>query len=427
MAIELKSTGFISSFQTLKGNTRISVIFEPLWGIPYAIYSFYLSLYMKSQGISDQQIGFLISIGFIASIIFSAVAGMITDTLGRRKATLIFDLISWPVSLLLYLLSGNFWLFAIIQVINSLSKIPGVSWNLMLIEDAAPHQQVIAYNLINTINISVGIFTPLAGIMIRELGIVTGERVLLVFAIISMTIMIFARNHYYRETTIGQQILDERREHHQRRRRKFDLSFFKILVKKPLVTVVLLCSILFNAYIPIGTYSSLYYAPFLTEVLKLDKSAIAILGGINAAVMLIIFVFIIPRLVQFNRLLLMAAGLALQISALLLFILIPPGHFFIAVACVILFASGFGFVKPFMDAVLAEVTAGKERAAIYAFHNTTVAIFSAGFGFMSGFLYALNPALLYMLSIGILATCIGILTWLGTSTQGGAVSETVNG
>jgi MFS family permease len=368
---------------------------------------------MKSQGITDKQIGFLISIGFIASIVFSIFGGMITDTLGRKKTTLIFDLISWPFSLLIYLISGSFWMFAIAQIINNLSKITAVSWSLMLIEDAAPYQQVAAYNLINTINISVGIFTPLAGIMIKALGIVTGEKILLGFAIMSMTAMMLGRNYYYRETAVGHQILNERREHPQRRKFKVDLGFLKIIFKKPLVVMVLCCSILFNTYIPIGTFLSLYYAPFLTEALKIDKSAIAILGGVNAAVMLIVFVFLIPRFAHFNRFLLMATGSVIQILALILFITIPPGNFLITIICVVLFAVGFGMAKPFMDAVLAEVTEGKERAAIYAFHSTAVAICSAGIGFISGFLYNLNPALLYMVSIGILVTCIGCLVWLG--------------
>jgi MFS family permease len=413
MAVEFKSSKFIQSFKTLRGNTRVSVVFEPLWGIPYALYTFYLSLYMKSQGISNQQIGFLISLGFIASIVFSAIAGVVTDTLGRRKTTLIFDLIAWPMSLLIYLWSGNFWMFAIAQVINSLSKITGVSWNLMLIEDAVPHQQVAAYNLINTINISVGIFTPLAGIMVRELGIVSGERILIGFAVVSMTIMMLGRNYCYRETAVGQQIINERNQNSHQKKCKFDMSLLKSLFKKPLVLAVLCCSILFNAYIPIGTFSSLYYAPYLTEVLKLDKSAIAILGGVNAAMMFIVFVFIIPWCARFNRFILMACGSLLQILALILFIMIPAGNFFIAFLCVAFFASGFGMAKPFMDAVLAEVTSGKERAGIFAFHNTAVAICSAAAGFLSGFLYSLNPASIYMLSIGILVICLGFLIWLG--------------
>ncbi|HBF39022.1 MAG TPA: hypothetical protein DDW50_17105 [Firmicutes bacterium] len=424
MAINLRSSNFIQSFKKLHGNTRVSVIFEPLWGIPYSLYTFYFGLYMKDRGISDQQIGFLIAIGFIASIFFSAIAGIVTDSMGRRRTTVICDLIAWPVALIIYLISNNFWVFAIAQVINSLSKISAVSWNLMLIEDAAPEQQIAAYNLINTINISVGIFTPLAGIIVKELGILSGERIILVFAVISMTIMILGRNYHYRETGVGLQILKERKHgsHHQKRR--FDMALFKILLQKPLVFTVLCCSILFNAYIPIGTYTSLYYAPFLTEVLRLDKSAIAVLGGVSAAVMFVIFVLIIPRCSHLNRYLWMAGGILLQILALALFITLPAGNFAAAFLAVAAFAIGYGLSKPFIDAVLAEVTSGTERAAIFAVHNTAVAVFSAIFGFLSGFLYSLSPALLYILSIGILAVCMGLLTWIGLVRRKGTMETT---
>lgn len=416
MAIELAPSGFIQSFKKLHGNTRVSVAFEPLWGIPYSLYTFYFSLYMKDRGISDPQIGFLIAIGFIASIAFSAIAGLITDALGRRRTTLIFDMIAWPVAITLYLVSHNFWMFALAQVVNSLSKIPAVSWNLMLIEDAAPEQQVAAYNLINTINISVGIFTPLAGLIVKEMGIFSGERILLVFAVISMTTMVLGRNYYYRETAVGQQILHQRNQESPQQRNRLNLAFFKRLFHEPLVLTVLCCSVLFNAYIPIGTYSSLYYAPFLTEVLRLDKSAIALLGGVNAAVMFVIFVLVIPRSANFNRYLLMAGGVLLQIASLVLFITLPAGSFKIVSLGVVVFAIGYGLSKPFMDAVLAEATSGTERAAVFALHNTAVAFCSAVFGFLSGFLYSLNPVLIYMLSMGILAVCTGMLIWLGLSS-----------
>lgn len=416
MAIELVPSGFIQSFKKLHGNTRVSVIFEPLWGIPYSLYTFYFSLYMKDRGISDPQIGFLIAIGFIACIAFSAIAGLITDALGRRRATLIFDMIAWPVAITLYLFSHNFWMFALAQVVNSLSKITAVSWNLMLIEDAAPEQQIAAYNLINTINISVGIFTPLAGLIVKEMGILSGERILLVFAVISMTTMVLGRNYYYRETAVGQQILRQRNQESPQQRNRLNPAFFKRLFHEPLVLTVLCCSVLFNAYIPIGTYSSLYYAPFLTEVLRLDKSTIAFLGGVNAAVMLVIFVLVIPRTAGVNRYWMMAGGVLLQIASLMLFITLPAGSFKIVSLGVVIFAIGYGLSKPFMDAVLAEATSGAERAAVFALHNTAVAFCSAVFGFLSGFLYSLKPVLLYMLSMGILAVCTGMLIGLGLSS-----------
>lgn len=420
MASDLKPTHIIQSFKMLTGNTRISVIFEPLWGIPYTLYTFYLSLYMKELGITDTQLGYLISVGFIAGIIMSALGGFFTDRLGRKKTTIIFDLISWPGSLLLYLISGNFWMFALAQVVNSFSKIVMVSWNLLTVEDAGPLEQVAAYNLINAINISVGIFTPLAGILVRKLGIINGEKILLIFSIISMTTMILTRNHYFQETKVGKEILDERKKRRQnpsQKKRRLEFRLLPSLMKKPLVCSALIISILFNAYLPIGTFQSLYYAPYLTEVLNLDKSAISILGFVSAVVMLLVFSFLTPRLPHFKRFNSMALGIFLQITALIMLILIPPARFELAVFCVFIFAFGYGLAKPFIDSLLPEVTAGKERAGIYTLHNTAVAIFSAILGFASGYLYEFNPDLIYIISISFLIICILLLKWLDSAQQ----------
>lgn len=415
MAFEHKNTHIIGSLRTLRGNTRVSVICEPLWGIPWVLYTFYLSLYMKEQGITDTQIGYLISIGFVANIIFSMIGGLITDRLGRRKTSLIFDLIAWPGSILIYLFSGSFWMFALAQVINGMSRITAVSWNLMVVEDAKVPEQVAAYNLLNAINISVGIFTPLAGILVKQLGIIGGEKILLAFAALSMTVMFLLRHYYYTETKIGQAILDERKAGKERSiaRKKIDLSLFKTLKSKPAVIMGLIISVLFNAYLPIGTFQSLYYAPFLTEVLKLDESAISVLGGINALMMLMVFSFLTPRFSHEKRFFHMAVGLLFQISALIMLVTLPPAKFGITIIAVLLFALGFGVVKPFNDSLLAEVTQGKERAGIYALHNTAVAISSAGMGLASGHLYQSNPNSIYLISIGILLICTGFLVWLG--------------
>lgn len=415
MSSELRAAHIIDSFKTLKGNSRVSVICEPLWGIPWVLYTFYLSLYMKEQGITDTQLGYLISIGFAANIVFAMVGGLITDRLGRRKTTLIFDTIAWSGSILIYLLSHNFGMFALAQIVNGMSRITAVSFNLMVVEDAEVREQVSAYNLINAINISVGIFTPLAGILIKALGVINGEKVLLAFAAVSMAVMFLLRHHYYKETKIGQAILDDREANRKQQSvnlKKIDLSIFKTLKTKPMVIIALTISVLFNAYLPIGTFQSLYYAPFLTEVLKLDKSAISLLGGVNALMMLLVFSFLTPRLSHEQRFPHMAAGLIFQILALIMFITIPPAKFGGAAIAVILFAIGFGVVKPFNDSLLAEVTQGKERAGIYALHNTAVSISSAGMGLASGHLYQSNPNLIYVISISILLISIGLLIWL---------------
>ena len=45
-----------------KGNPRTLVLIEPLWGIPYNLISPFATLYMYTQGVTDVQIGLILSI-----------------------------------------------------------------------------------------------------------------------------------------------------------------------------------------------------------------------------------------------------------------------------------------------------------------------------------------------------------------------------
>ena len=55
-------------------------------------------------------------------------------------------------------------MFIIATIVNNATKVTGVSWNLMVIEDADSEQRKSAFNLLNIINISLGIITPIGGL-----------------------------------------------------------------------------------------------------------------------------------------------------------------------------------------------------------------------------------------------------------------------
>lgn len=408
-----RPSNIIQSFKLLKGNTRVSIMFEPLWGIPFVIFNFYLSLYMKELGVTAKEFGYLISIGFIAGAVFSLFGGVLTDKLGRKKTTFIFDMISWPFCILIYLFSNSFWMFALGTVINNVGKIVATSFNLMVVEDADNDQRVAAFNIINIINISTGVIIPIAGIWVNAFGVIKAERIFLTFAAISMTIMMITRNHFYKETKIGKQILDEHRMNPKKItfRNALPLNAFLVLRKRPMSIMAILVYVLFNIYVTIGTINSLYFAPYITEVLKISKSSISILGGVYSAVMFVVLVFIFPAISRFNKTTTMIIGLLIQAIALSLLIIIPSDNLIITVICIAVFALGFGMFRPFIDTLLAEVTEGKDRAGIYAIVNTITCIVIALIGLASGSIFDFNPRLLYVLSILILLACIIILAY----------------
>lgn len=366
---------------------------------------------MKELGVTDRQLGYLISIGYIAGTFFSLISGVVTDRLGRKKTTFIFDFISWPGAVMIYFLSNSFAMFALAAFANSFCRIVNVSWNLMVIEDADSKQRVAAFNLLNIINIATGVIIPLAGILVNAYGVIISERIFLMYAGISMSTMVILRNYLYKETSVGQHILDERKKNPTRIYLKNILPFkaAKVLKGNPKAMIAAAIYILFFIYIPLGTYNSLYFAPFMTEVLGIGKSSISILGGVYSGMMFIIFVFVIPVISKINHTKNMQFGIGVQVAALITLILIPAGSLTAAIICIGVYAAGFGIFRPFVDSMLAEVSEGNDRASIYSMINTIMCIITALIGFVSGSIYLYNPRLIYVISIIILTINIVLL------------------
>ena len=101
---------FIKTLRNMRGNVRACVYTEPLWGIPFNLYAPYVSVYMLALGLTDSQIGLVTTIGMVCSVFWTLLSGAITDKLGRKRTTLIFDIISWSVPCLIWAVAQDFCL-----------------------------------------------------------------------------------------------------------------------------------------------------------------------------------------------------------------------------------------------------------------------------------------------------------------------------
>ena len=403
MARENKKKTVLQSLRKLRGNARVAVFHEPFWSIPYGFYSFYLSLYMKSQGVTDVQIGFLISLNFIVGTIMALFAGVMVDKIGRRRTTILFGLISWPGSALLNFFAHSFWMFALAQIVCAFSKISDIGWQLILIEDADDEQRLTSFNMFGIIDILAGFFTPIAGIIVGNLGLVKAERGFLLFGAICMFVMIIHRHFEFHETDMGRLAVERSRTVSYWGTLKNSLTQMKTVVTSHnhKLSCVLVIIVLFSAYQPIGAYSSLYFAPYLTDVVGLDAAMISVLGIVNSLFMLAVYLFAVPAMSRFNKLFSLTVGLGIQIASMLLRMFLPAGSIAWTVVSV-----GFGLCRPFLDALMAEASPEKERSGIYALKNVLISLASALAGSLSGFLYRLSPKSIYLASLILLAVCI---------------------
>ncbi len=86
----LKEHPLLEMLSRNKGNPRTLVFIEPLWGIPYNLIAPFATLYMYTQGITDVQIGLILSHFNVCSGVFlSFFGGILTDKLGRKFTTMI--------------------------------------------------------------------------------------------------------------------------------------------------------------------------------------------------------------------------------------------------------------------------------------------------------------------------------------------------
>ena len=113
----------IHALKNLRGNARGAAYTEPLWGIPYNLIAPYASVYMLALGLTDGQIGLIASVGLAFQIFWALLSGAITDKLGRKRATLIFELLSWSVPYLISAVAQNWVYFVIAAIINSVWRV----------------------------------------------------------------------------------------------------------------------------------------------------------------------------------------------------------------------------------------------------------------------------------------------------------------
>jgi len=58
----------IVTLRELKGNPRVTVLTEVMFGIPYNLFMPFFSVYMLALGVTDQQIGGIASLGLVIQV-----------------------------------------------------------------------------------------------------------------------------------------------------------------------------------------------------------------------------------------------------------------------------------------------------------------------------------------------------------------------
>ena len=418
----MKNHSLIKTLMSLRGNPRGCVYCEPLWGIPHNLYIPYVSVYMLALGLTDGQIGLILTISWFFQIGMALLGGAITDKLGRRLTTLIFDILSWTVPALISALAQNVWYFLAASIINSVWRITFNSWTCLLVEDAPSDQLADIYTWVYISNLVVGFVAPLAGVLIGTFSLVPTMRGLYLFAAFMYTLKAVVTYLLTEETAQGQVRLHETR----------DQSLVDILgeYKGVLSEVLRTPQTLYTACIMLvisisNLISGNFWALIVTEKLHIPAEHIAAFPFIRSAISLTFFFAVTPRLNKMHFKVPMVVGFLSFIASQVVLITTPEMGYLSLALSVFLEACSFAAVSPLVDRMTVLTISARERARIQSILYVGIISLTAPFGWIAGTLSEIDKIRPFILNITLFA--VGAVFAYVAGSRKSLAAETTGG
>ena len=345
---------------------------------------------MYTQGITDVQIGLILSIAMVVQVFFSFFGGILTDKVGRKFTTMMGDFFGWALACLVWSVSNNFWLFLIAAILNCFEQINQTAWYCLLIEDAHPKDLVGIYTWVNIGGLVAIFFAPLSGLFVNAYSVVPVVRVLYFLFSLTMITKVFITLKFCRETKQGR----------IRRAETKGVSVFhmlgeyrqlvpRLLKDKGALKAVAVSVLLYITNMVSTNFFSLY----VTQRLGLSENYLALFPILNAAVMLIFMVGIQHRMSAMKFRVPLWIGLALYCVAALVLIFSPTNSLGFVLIYVFMAAVAAALVNRRKDALLQLNINPQERARLNALIMASTIALSSPFGYLAGWLSSLDRRL----------------------------------
>lgn len=397
------NNSLLATLRSLKGNARGAILTEPLWGIPFNLFAPYASIYMLALGLSDSEVGLVTSIGLAGQIVFALLSGIIADKLGRRRATLIFDILAWSVPCLIWAMARDIVWFVAAALVNSLRKVPDNTWNLLLVEDTDPDDLVHIYALAYIAGQLAVFFAPIAGLLISRYSLVPTVRGLYLLAFVLMTTKFLVLNAMVTETrqgmvrmaaTRGRSIVALLRE-------IGGVGRQVLATRRTALTIAIMAIVSIVVVV-----QSTFWAIIATERIGIPAGHIAYFPFARSLVMLAFLFFAVPRLRGVPFGMPMVIALVAYSASCVLLVLTPERAYGMLLLSVALESAGYAVIATQTECLAVWNVDPGERARIVSIAHVVVIACTTPFGWIAGVLSERNRALPFVMNVALLILCM---------------------
>ena len=392
---------------SIKGNARYVVFLEPLFVIPHAMLSSFMTLYMLELGMDAKQVGLITSIGLGVSVFFALISGYITDRIGRRNATTVFDAIGWGGAFFIWAIARNFYFFVAAAAINAFFRIAMNSWNCLMLEDSLPEVRVHIFNFLFITGVLGGFSAPLGALLVNKMTLVPAMRLMLFISLAFASLLFIIRHRRTTETVIGAQIMESMKGVKASESFREYLPVLKRMSgDRALILAFLLRVLNFIQF----TVRNTFLAVLVTARLGFPAEVMALLATINSFVMMAAMVFITPLLSRYTRNWPISLGCGFHIVATVILLLSPPSQSYVLlVTAGVFIALGSAILSPRIDALVANAINNEERSVANSAMFVIMLFISMPFGYIAGVLSGIDQRLPFIMTLTILLLCLGVV------------------
>jgi MFS family permease len=383
----------------------------------------YASVYMLALGLHDAQIGLISTIGMLGQMVMGLLGGVITDKLGRRATTAIFDVVAWCIPCAIWACASVvgerwvFWSFLVASMINGTWQVTQNSWDCLMVEDAKREQITGIYTLVIISGHLSALFAPIAAVLVARYDLVPAVRILYLNALIVMAAKIVILYLWSHETERGVIRRQETAGVPLWRLLAGYRSVLGIIRRSPGTIFSLVIAALVGA---VGTVNTTFWQVIAAKKLLVPEPLLPFFPMARSIIAILFLFTVVPRVtnaLHHKRPLLLGFLVYAAGQSLLAAIPAPGGTSATAATyCLLgvsLLADGFGagILAMLAEALVALNVDQAERSRVMAVQRTVIMLAVAPFGWIGGLLSGVNRTLPFVLTVGLLA--IGVAVTLG--------------
>ncbi|GHV61077.1 hypothetical protein AGMMS49587_04260 [Spirochaetia bacterium] len=402
----MKHNPLVQTLFSLKGNPRACIYTEPLWGLSMNLCLPYASVYMIALGLRDTQIGFIATVYMLTQVVFAFLSGPITDKLGRRKTTAIFDFICWSLPCLIWWRAENFWFFLVAALFNGSMKVTTNSWDCLLVEDAEKSQITRLYSLVGICGQLSALFAPISSIMVSRLTLVPAIRILYINAFVVMTAKLLLLYFFSRETGTGMVRLEETKGKSILALAGGYGGVLKIIAHSKGTVFSLVIMALVGA---VGMINTTFWQVIVSKKLLVPDTLLPLFPMLRSFIAMAFLFLVIPHLTRGSLRIPLVLGFAAYFLGQTLLVLAPaeaPFKYGVLITSLIFDGFGAGILGMLAESLVALHVNKAERARVMAIQHMIIMFATSPFGWIGGLLSSISRSLPFVLTMVLLLSGI---------------------